>query len=75
VLALVRETRGGELYKSRFGERQVGTGPYAEMLAARFRRVAAKLGLEGTNARSQPLDCSQFAAPPVQAEPRQLALL
>jgi len=75
VLALVRETRGGALYDAKFGQRQTGTGVYAEMLAARFRRAATKLGLEGTNARSQPLDCGQFAPPPVPGQARQLALL
>ena len=76
VLALVRETRDGRAYDSRFGIRQTGTGAYADMLARRFQVAAARLGLTGTNARSQPLDCSQFAPPPVvRAERRQLELL
>ena len=79
VLALVRETRAGALYRSRFGERQTGTGPYADMLAQRFRAAMARLNLHGTNAGTQPLDCSRFAvpdAPKRQREPEaQLALL
>jgi len=75
VLALVRETRAGALYRSSFGERQTGTGPYADLLAARFHQAATRMGLAGTNARSQPLDCSQFAPPTTATRPRQLALL
>ena len=81
VLALVRETRAGALYQSRFGERQTGTGPYADMLAQRFRMAMARLKLHGTNAATQPLDCAQFAAPDAPPERRrrepeaQLALL
>jgi DNA repair photolyase len=63
VLALVRETRAGALYQSRFGERQTGTGPYADMLAQRFRMAMSRLKLHGTNAATQPLDCTRFAAP------------
>jgi DNA repair photolyase len=76
ILALVRETRGGRAYDSRFGIRQTGTGAYADMLARRFQVAAARLGLGGTNARSQPLDCTQFAVPAgVRTEQRQLELL
>ncbi|RAI55952.1 PA0069 family radical SAM protein [Roseicella frigidaeris] len=75
VLALVRETRGGRTYDSRWGLRQTGIGVYADMLARRFRLAATRLGLLGTNARSQPLDCSQFAPPQPQGAARQLALL
>jgi DNA repair photolyase len=69
VLALVRETRAGALYDSRFGKRQTGTGPYADMLAQRFRTASARLGLAGTNVGAQPLDCTRFAVPG--AAPRQ----
>ncbi|MBX9701498.1 MAG: PA0069 family radical SAM protein [Acetobacteraceae bacterium] len=73
VLALVRETRGGRLYDSRFGKRQTGTGPYAEMLAQRFKVAAARVGMNGTGIRGQHLDCTQFRVP--SEETRQLALL
>jgi DNA repair photolyase len=45
VMSLVRSTRGGKDYVSRFGERQRGTGPYAEQLAARFRLALKRCGL------------------------------
>jgi DNA repair photolyase len=63
VLALVRETRAGALYDSRFGHRQSGTGPYADMLAQRFRAAVARLRLDRANVGTQPLDCAQFAVP------------
>ena len=71
VLALVRETRAGALYDSRFGQRQTGTGPYADMLAQRFRAAMARLNLHGTNAAAQPLDCGHFAAPDAASQRRQ----
>ena len=58
-----------------------GTGPYADMLAQRFRMAMARLNLHGTNAGTQPLDCARFAVPDAPArrprrEPEaQLALL
>jgi len=72
VLSLVRQTRGGKLYDSRFGVRQEGTGPYADLLARRFRVATDRLGLTGTRTRQQALDCGQFRVP---GEARQLALL
>jgi DNA repair photolyase len=73
VLALVRETRGGQLYDSRFGARQTGTGPYAELLAQRFRIALRRHGLDGRGTTGRMLDTSQFR-PPASAAP-QLALL
>ena len=31
VLSLVRQSRGGAMYDSRWGQRAVGSGPYADM--------------------------------------------
>jgi DNA repair photolyase len=45
VVELIRETRGGDLYRSEFGERMTGTGPYARLLADRFATACARLGL------------------------------
>jgi DNA repair photolyase len=59
VLSLIRETRAGALYDSRFGHRMGGTGVYADLLARRFARKARQLGLEA----KEPLDTSQFAVP------------
>ncbi|MBL6455346.1 PA0069 family radical SAM protein [Belnapia sp. T6] len=76
ILALIRETRGGAMYDSRFGIRQTGTGAYADMLARRFALAAGKLGFGNSRVASQGLDCSQFAPPPDAAAPaRQLELL
>lgn len=59
VLNLVRQTRGGALNSSGFGQRFTGTGVYADLLAQRFRRAARQLGLD----RRQALACDQFAPP------------
>ncbi len=69
VLALVRQTRAGALNDSRFGHRQRGVGPYADMLAARFDRAARQHGLLERPA----LACTHFAAPA--AATAQLSLL
>ena len=61
VLSLIRQSRGGALYDSRFGERFRGEGAFAELLAQRFALASKRLGLhrrEGFN-----LDCSRFCPP------------
>lgn len=45
VLNLIRATREGKLNDSRFGQRFAGQGPYADLLAQRFRRAARLHGL------------------------------
>lgn len=70
IMKLVREMRGGRAYDARFGLRMVGTGPYAALVAKRFRVATARLGL---NARRLRLDPSQFAVPPAPGD--QLRLL
>jgi DNA repair photolyase len=65
VLNLVRETRAGELYDSKFGQRMSGTGVYAELLARRYARAARKLGLEHRDT----LDVTQFKVPGGTAPP------
>ncbi len=72
VLKLVRETRGGALYDSRFGRRQVGTGPYADLLARRFVRALRRHGLGGER---DALETGLFAAPAGRAVPTQMSLL
>jgi DNA repair photolyase len=57
VLDLIRDTREGELYRSRFGERMSGSGAYAAMLARRFALARARLGL---NERAHDFDLSLF---------------
>ncbi|WP_248804161.1 PA0069 family radical SAM protein [Pseudomonas sp. MWU13-2100] len=61
VLSLIRQTRGAELYDSRFGVRMRGEGPFADLLAQRFAKAIKRLGLnrrEGFN-----LDCTAFCPP------------
>lgn len=70
IMKLVREMRGGRAYDARFGLRMTGTGPYAALVAKRFRVATARLGL---NARRLRLDPSQFAVPPAPGD--QLRLL
>ncbi len=45
VMSLVRSTRGGKDYISRFGERMRGTGPYAQQIASRFELALKRYGL------------------------------
>lgn len=59
VLSLIRQSRGGELYDSRFGTRMRGEGIFAEMLAQRFAKTVRRLNFEGPDA--QVLDCSLFS--------------
>jgi DNA repair photolyase len=62
VLSLIKQASGGKRYDHRFGKRQTGRGPYADMLAARFERASKKFGLE-SNAYQQGLDCNSFLHP------------
>jgi DNA repair photolyase len=60
VESLIREMRGGKLYKAEFGSRMRGSGPYAEGIAKTFDVFVKKLGLD------QPwpeLDVTQFRPP------------
>ena len=59
VLRLIRQTREGSLNDSRFGQRFSGTGPYADMLAQRYRRAAGRYGLGHLAA----LQTGHFAVP------------
>jgi DNA repair photolyase len=45
VLSLVRQCRGGRLNDPGFGDRMRGQGALAELMAQRFRRRCARLGL------------------------------
>ena len=60
VLGLIRQTRGGKLYDSRFGARVRGEGPYAELLERRFKVTCGRLGLSD---RPPPLDTTVFRVP------------
>ena len=49
------------MYDSRWGQRAVGSGPYADLLNQRFKLALKKYGLDK---RSLNLDSSQFQRPP-----------
>ncbi|TFH20407.1 MAG: PA0069 family radical SAM protein, partial [Myxococcales bacterium] len=66
VLSLVRGTRDGALYDSRFGERMRGSGAYADLIARRFDAARSRHGLRP---RPAPLDASLFR-PPRSAAPQ-----
>ena len=46
VMSIVQATRGGADYSAKFGERQVGTGVYAELIAKRMRLAMERTGLK-----------------------------
>jgi DNA repair photolyase len=46
VLSLLRQCRAGRLNDPRFGHRMRGSGPLADLLAARFARARARHGLD-----------------------------
>lgn len=45
VMSAIRDTRGGKAYDSTWGRRMRGSGPFAELLAARFAAACARHGL------------------------------
>lgn len=59
VESLIRQTRGGKMYRSEWGERQRGTGLIAEQIEQLFQTFRKKLGFENL----PPLDASQFVPP------------
>jgi DNA repair photolyase len=65
VLSLMRQCRGGLLYKSEFGGRMRGEGPYAELLAQRFQAACRRLGFNSrVSGHDGRLDTSRFRPPP-----------
>lgn len=70
VMTLVRDTRDDADYDSRWGQRQTGTGIYADMLQKRFFLACRKLGL---CRRPHALDTSKFKPPLAKGD--QLSLL
>lgn len=61
VMSLVQQARGGRDNDPRFGLRMRGTGPWAEMLRARFELARKRLGLNAE--RSPELDTDRFCPP------------
>jgi DNA repair photolyase len=71
VLSLIRQSHGGQLYRSNFGERMRGSGPYADMIATRMKLARKKLGLDRRTLAM--MDCTAFTPP--QKPSAQLSLL
>lgn len=67
VMNRLRDCRGGKDYDGAFGERIRGSGPYADLIAQRFRLAVRRLGF----GEAPPLDTSLFRPP---ATDGQLAL-
>jgi DNA repair photolyase len=51
VMSLINQTRGGKDYDAEFGQRMVGTGPYAELLRTRFELARRKCGFGDAHER------------------------
>lgn len=62
VLSLLRQCREGAINDPRFGSRMRGSGPVADLIAARFRRAQKQWGLDQRE-RLQ-LDTRHFQPPP-----------
>ena len=62
VSSLIRQASGGRDYDNRFGVRQTGRGPYAQMLAARFETACRRYGLDAGSYQHS-LDCTRFFRP------------
>lgn len=62
VLSLIKQASGGKRYDHRYGKRQTGRGPYADMLAARFEKAARRFGVT-SDRYQQGLDSNSFLHP------------
>lgn len=68
VMAAIRDTRGGEVYRAEWGTRMVGQGQIAQLIGARFKAAVAKAGLHDANLSALRTDLFQ---PPRYADDRQ----
>ncbi|MBG7615499.1 PA0069 family radical SAM protein [Brevundimonas sp. BAL450] len=60
VMSLIRQTRGGRDYDPDWNQRMKGTGPVADLIAARFKAAVKRYGLD---APRHSLDESRFRVP------------
>ena len=60
VIHLIREIHGGKDYDPAFRRRQVGSGPYADLMRRRFKIASKRLGLGGDRV---PLETGLFKKP------------
>ena len=70
VMSLIHNVRGGKDNDANFGSRMRGSGPFAEMIAKRFKLAIRQLGL---NERRTSLDTNLFRPP--DRDDRQLSFL
>ena len=64
VMSLLRQASGGRDYDNRFGRRQTGQSPYAELLGQRFRNACRRHSLVcDRSEQPQDLDCQSFRRP------------
>jgi DNA repair photolyase len=61
ILSLMRQLHGGKAYDARFGRRQTGAGPFAQLLQRRFALAHQRLGY--ADVQEAPLDLARFRAP------------
>lgn len=61
IISLMQQLHGGRDYDARYGQRHTGSGPFAQVLAHRFRLAHQRLGYDG--GRERRLDHSQFVPP------------
>lgn len=61
VMDHINDMRGGKDNVSDWGQRQRGTGPYADLIAMRFEKAAKRIGFNNSRITS---DISQFRPPP-----------
>lgn len=61
VMSIVQQMRGGKDYDPAWGVRMKGQGPFADLLAQRFKVACARYGL---NQQRVSLDTTKFAVPP-----------
>jgi DNA repair photolyase len=62
VMSLMRQASGGRHYDNRFGIRQRGQGPYADMIKQRFIAACRRYGI-GSGRDQTVHDCEQFRRP------------
>ncbi len=65
VMARINDMRGGKDYDSDFATRMKGAGPWAELIAQRFRKTAERIGFNRVRVE---LDTTQFRPPGIEGQ-------
>jgi len=63
VLSLIRQTRGGTLYRSQWGERMIGSGAYADLIQKRFSLACKRFQLVEQRTAEHALRTDLFRPP------------